>query len=111
MPRRAELWPKWQKTIQPTPKRSITAPGSISEKVCGCAAPLRDQSRALRRVAPEDRAALKNYLKMLQSLAISTYQRAEQKAYWINLYNALTVDIILSRFPVASIRDINISPA
>jgi Protein of unknown function, DUF547 len=46
----------------------------------------------------------------MQSLPISTYTRAEQKAYWINLYNAVTVDVILSRFPVASIRDINISP-
>ena len=43
-------------------------------------------------------------------MPISTYNRSEQKAYWINLYNALTVDLILSRFPVASIRDINISP-
>ena len=61
-------------------------------------------------VAPEDRSALKVYLKNLQSLSISTYNRAEQKAYWINLYNALTIDLILSRFPVDSIRAINISP-
>ena len=53
---------------------------------------------------------MKDYLKNLQGLPISSYNRAEQKAYWINLYNGLTVDLILSRFPVASIRDINISP-
>jgi hypothetical protein len=61
-------------------------------------------------VAPEDRTALEAYLKNLQSLPISSYNRVEQKAYWINLYNALTVNVILSRFPVPSIRDINISP-
>jgi hypothetical protein len=43
-------------------------------------------------------------------LPISSHNRAEQEAYWINLYNAATVDLILSRYPVASIRDINISP-
>lgn len=43
-------------------------------------------------------------------MPISNYNRTEQKAYWINLYNALTVELIISRYPVASIRDINISP-
>ena len=43
-------------------------------------------------------------------LTISNFNRAEQKAYWINVYNAITVELILSRYPVASIRDINISP-
>ena len=31
-------------------------------------------------------------------------------AYWINLYNALTVKVVLSAYPVESIRDIDISP-
>ncbi len=53
---------------------------------------------------------MKNYLQSLQGISISGYNRKEQQAYWINLYNALTVDLIISRFPVASIRDINISP-
>jgi Protein of unknown function, DUF547 len=61
-------------------------------------------------VGPEDRKALKDYLKNLQSLPVSSYNRAEQRAYWINLYNAFTIDLVLSRFPVESIRDINISP-
>ena len=46
----------------------------------------------------------------MRGIAISNYNRAEQKAYWINVYNAVTVDVILSRYPVASMRDINISP-
>lgn len=61
-------------------------------------------------VTPEDRAALKNYLAALQRVAISFYNRAEQKAYWMNLYNALIMDVVLTRFPVGSVRDINISP-
>ncbi len=31
-------------------------------------------------------------------------------AYWINLYNALTVRVVLDHYPVASILDIDISP-
>ena len=52
---------------------------------------------------------LKNYLDKLQSVPVSSYNRAEQRAYWINVYNALTVDVVLSHYPVASIRDIGIS--
>jgi hypothetical protein len=46
----------------------------------------------------------------MQAVAISNYNRNEQKAFWINVYNALTIDVVLSRFPVVSIRTINISP-
>ncbi|MGI9290637.1 MAG: DUF547 domain-containing protein, partial [Gammaproteobacteria bacterium] len=35
------------------------------------------------------------------------YNRAEQQAYWINLYNALTVEEILANYPVKSIRKID----
>lgn len=31
------------------------------------------------------------------------YKKIEQKAYWINLYNALTVQLILDNYPVKSI--------
>lgn len=31
-------------------------------------------------------------------------------AYWINLYNALTMQVVLEHYPVDSIRDIDISP-
>jgi len=61
-------------------------------------------------VGPEDFTSLQAYLKSMQVVAISNYNRTEQKAFWINVYNALTVELVLSRYPVASIRDINISP-
>ncbi|MCP5019343.1 MAG: DUF547 domain-containing protein [Ketobacter sp.] len=57
-------------------------------------------------VTVEHRALLTGYINRLQSLPILQYKKAEQQAYWINLYNALTVDLILSRYPVASIRKI-----
>jgi uncharacterized protein DUF547 len=108
---RPELWPKWQKN-DPANAQKIdhSAWDQLLKKYVFAPHPSGINRVRYAVVAPEDRTALKTYLKNLQSLGISTYNRAEQKAYWINLYNALTVDIILSRFPVESIRDINISP-
>ena len=57
--------------------------------------------------SPEDRAALADYLAYLQSLDPRTFSRAEQKAYWINFYNALTVRVVTDAWPVDSIRDIH----
>ncbi len=61
-------------------------------------------------VTPEDRKALAAYLERLQQVEVTRLPRDEQKAYWINLYNALTVSVVLTHYPVKSIRDINISP-
>ena len=54
----------------------------------------------------KDTSKLVKYLNYLQKLDPRTYSRAEQKAYWINLYNALTVKVVVDAFPVDSIRDI-----
>ena len=53
-----------------------------------------------------DRKRLRDYLKVMSEIEISRYNRDQQRAYWINLYNALTVDVVLTDFPVYSIRDI-----
>jgi hypothetical protein len=62
------------------------------------------------RVTPEDHFALDAYVDRLTALPISRYSRSEQLAYWINLYNAVTVLLVLDHYPVRSIRDIDISP-
>ena len=41
---------------------------------------------------------------------VSSLARSEQFAFWANLYNALTVRVVLDHYPVESIRDIDISP-
>jgi hypothetical protein len=58
-------------------------------------------------VSAVDRAALAGYLQRLGRVPISTYARAEQAAFWINLYNALTVQLVLDHYPIGSIRDID----
>jgi hypothetical protein len=49
------------------------------------------------------------YVDAMAKIDIDQYARDVQLAYWINLYNALTVKVVLDHYPVASIRDIDIS--
>lgn len=46
-------------------------------------------------VTTEDRAALSGYVVTLAALDPRILTRAAQQAYWINLYNALTVQVVL----------------
>ncbi len=54
-----------------------------------------------------ERAALKGYIETLEAVNVTSLSRDVQMAYWINLYNAVTVEVILQNFPLASIRDIS----
>lgn len=73
------------------------------------AAPDGSARMAYRAVTPADREALEGYLSILVGVAVDRLSRPEQYAYWANLYNALTVRTVLFAYPVASIRDINLS--
>jgi hypothetical protein len=57
-----------------------------------------------------DRKQLDGFLAASARAEISRYPRSEQLAFWINLYNALTVKVVLDHYPVDSIRDIDTSP-
>ena len=111
----AELWERWQ-AHDPLATRAVDH-GVIDHSAWGefLAAYLRAGPDGVNRisyrtVSASHRDALKSYLARLTSLPISAYSRGEQRAYWVNLYNALTVELVLSRFPVDSIMDIGISP-
>lgn len=54
-----------------------------------------------------DRERLLGYLEGLEAVDPRIYSRDEQMAYWINFYNALTVETILGHYPVDSIREIH----
>jgi hypothetical protein len=60
-------------------------------------------------VTAEDLGRLESYLDGLEAVAVSRLNRDEQEAYWINLYNALTVKVILDHYPVSSITRIDLS--
>ena len=56
-----------------------------------------------------DRAALVGYIDTLSALDPLSLTRPEQFAYWANLYNALTIRVVVDEWPVRSIRDIRSS--
>jgi hypothetical protein len=62
------------------------------------------------RVSAADRDALAADLSRLATLPISAYSRGEQFAFWVDLYNELTVKLVLDYYPVSSIKDIDVSP-
>ena len=92
----ADLWPLWQAsdetsaaTIDHSPwqrflDRYVETDASANVNLVRYVA-----------VAEIDRLALRNYLETLQSLDPRRYPRRVQLAYWINLYNAATVDLVL----------------
>ncbi len=57
-------------------------------------------------VTQGDKQMLKSYLARLQEAKASALDDDEQRAFWINLYNALTIDVVLDHYPVKSIRDV-----
>jgi hypothetical protein len=57
-------------------------------------------------VGDAEKKRLAAYISALEATPISRYRRAEQFAYWINLYNAATIKIVLDHYPVKSILDI-----
>ncbi|MGL6030067.1 MAG: DUF547 domain-containing protein, partial [Legionella sp.] len=61
-------------------------------------------------LTPDDLASLNKYIQDLSQVDIDDYNRQEQLAYWINLYNALTVQTVAKYYPVANIQEISISP-
>ena len=56
------------------------------------------------KAAPE----LKDYVKSLEAIKITEYPRDEQFAYWVNLYNAATLQAIVDNYPLESIKDIGL---
>lgn len=57
----------------------------------------------------EDRGDLKSYLLDLESLTEKKFKQfndADKLAFWINAYNAYTVDLIVRNYPVESIKDL-----
>lgn len=57
-------------------------------------------------VSQADHQNLKSYIQSLAETNIENFSRNAQLAYWGNLYNAQTVNVVLDHYPVDSIRDI-----
>ena len=104
---KAELWPRWQiNSSQSNTSVDHSAWGQFLDKylVVGKSGSISLVRYAA--VSSADKESLAKYIDTLVAVPITKLNRAEQKAVWINLYNALTVYTILDHYPVKSIRDI-----
>ena len=63
---------------------------------------------AYARFKREAHGELMAYITRLETTNVAQLDRNAQFAFWANLYNAKTIDIVLERYPVASIKDINL---
>lgn len=107
----AELWPRWQvhlsengETIDHSPWDALLGQYLLTNHPSGI------NRFRYADVTKNDTQNLDSYLMQLKKIQVTKLNRLEQKAYWINLYNALTVKVILDHYPVKSITDIDISP-
>lgn len=57
-------------------------------------------------VTQADRADLDSYIRGMAGFAVDSLDRREQYAFWLNLYNALVLRLVLSRYFILSIKDI-----
>lgn len=106
----ARLWPRFERH-DPTSTRRVDH-GLWAELLRTLLRPQPDGRWLVAYAAAgaKERAALEAYLAALAAVPVSALARPEQMAFWINLYNALTVKVVLDHWPVRSIRDIDISP-
>ena len=107
---KADLWPRWEAH---NPASSAVVDHSGWERFLGRYLVSNHPSGITRvrygDVTSEDRRALESYIESLQWISVSRLNRDEQMAYWINLYNAVTVKVILDHYPVPSITKIDLS--
>ena len=52
---------------------------------------------------PQDTLKLNRYIESLETLDPRQLRQNQQYAYWVNLYNAVTVKLIIDHYPVSSI--------
>ena len=107
----ADLWPRWQDHSQ----ESFQIIDHLQWDILLKKYLVTDHPSGINRfryadVTLDDKKSLDTYLQQLQKVKISSLNKEEQQAYWVNLYNSLTVKVILDHYPVKSIMDIDISP-
>ncbi len=103
----ANLWPVWQAN---NPASTATIDHSVwNVFLNNYVHPGADGINrvAYNAVSATELGALQADLTRLQAVQIDNYAKPEQRAYWMDLYNEQTIVLVLTHFPVASIRDID----
>lgn len=66
-----------------------------------------DEGRVDYEALKKDRAALEKFIAQVEQADVESMSPIEQKAFWLNAYNALTLNVVADAYPVKSIRHIN----
>lgn len=105
----SELWDKW--TSHDADSNLLIDHSQWDDLVGRFVMPTKDGFNrfAYSKFQIADKKQLGDYISGLSKTPISQYDRDEQLAFWINLYNAVTVKVMLDNYPVHSIRDIKSS--
>jgi len=107
---KAQAWPRWEAHVPGSEVRVDHGPWDrVLQRYLqvGEDGIHRFDYAGLKRIGLQD---LEAYLEQLGATPVSELDRDHQLAFWINLYNALTVHTVAQAYPVQSIRDIDISP-
>ncbi len=106
-----DLWPRWQVHVEESVEViDHSSWDQLLQKYVITDHPSGINRFLYKKITTGDRDVLETYVRGLQQVRVSSLNREEQKAYWINLYNSLTVKVVLDHYPVKTIRDIDISP-
>lgn len=105
-----ELWDRW--TLR-DPSSTTKVDNTLWQAFLDAC--LKNNPTGLNRVnyagaTEEQQKFIDDYIALLSSTEVSKLNPDEQKAYWLNFYNALTIQVVLDHMPVESILDIGISP-
>lgn len=102
---KADLWPHWQPQA-PDQGQSVDHRAFDRFLARYLDATTEPARLAYGEVTAADRKNLDDYINTLQAIRPQTLPQAAQMAYWINLYNAATVRLVVENYPVSSITKI-----
>ena len=110
---KAELWERWRANDPASGQEPDYA--GLDELLAAHLRDPADDPLGLARfdyagASAAERGRLEEFNRALAGLEVSSFAPLVQFAYWCNLYNALTLEVVLKHWPVESIRDIDISP-
>lgn len=63
-----------------------------------------------RNLKAKDAATLRSLREQMARVTVSSLNRKQQLAYWINVYNINVVGIVVDKYPIGSIKDLSTDP-
>lgn len=104
------IWPKWG--VHNPLSQDVISHKEWHEFLTQCVVTNKEEINLINypHLTKADLDLLNQYVARMSQINIHNYNRNEQLAFWINLYNALTIQIVANYYPIESIDDINISP-